>query len=218
MSVLLVIITILSGAIAAIMSLVAWQLRREERLRSEERVQALAADLADTPEDGSGPVPVGSLFVEEAPVSGARSLFTTALAGLLIFASLAAVSVALGRWSRSEATGTASSPGQTRPLELTSLDHRRDRDRLIVRGMVRDPYGAYGGTTLTAVVAVFDRAGALVATGDAAIELSPGVESSFAVTTAGAGDAYRYRVGFRSGGRTVSHLDRRHKIVTAELP
>jgi hypothetical protein len=61
-------------------------------------------------------------------------------------------------------------------------------------------------------VTLFGRDGGFLASGRSAIEssaLGPGVESTFAVTVAGADDVGRYRVSFRTDDRVVPHVDRR---------
>src|SRR5438093_966441 len=95
---------------------------------------------------------------------------------------------------------------------VVALGHQRDGDRLIVRGVIRNP--SSGGRTdrLTAVVFLFDRDGGFVTSGRASIEpavLPPGGESTFLVTVPGAADVGRYRVSFRSDSGIVPHVDRR---------
>jgi len=63
-----------------------------------------------------------------------------------------------------------------------------------------------------AVVFAFDRTGAFLASGRAALDfsaLSPGDESPFVVNIANVADVARYRVTFRSGSGVVRHVDRR---------
>ena len=105
------------------------------------------------------------------------------------------------------------------PLELVSLEHDRDGDRFIVRGMVRNPATA-AVDGLVAAVSVFDRNGELIGSGDAAVEaarLAAGAETPFVVIVSGAGDVERYHVSFRAAGGTVPHLDRRARGVLAGL-
>jgi hypothetical protein len=98
------------------------------------------------------------------------------------------------------------------PLELVALGHERDGDRLIVRGVVRNPPSGAAVDRLTAVVFVFNRDGGFLTSGRVMIEpsgLRPGGESIFVVTIPGAGDVGRYRVSFRTEDRIVPHVDRR---------
>ena len=86
-------------------------------------------------------------------------------------------------------------------LELVALTHDRDADRLVVRGIVRNPNAGADLTHLTAVVLLFDHDGVFVASGRAAVDaatLAPGMETPFAVAISGAGDVGRYRVSFRN--------------------
>jgi len=109
----------------------------------------------------------------------------------------------------------------TKPLELTTLRHDREHDRLIVRGTVRHTT-AVEFADLTALVSVFDRRGNLAASGEGLVTgaqpVAGGVESSFVVTVPGASDVARYRVAFKSNERIIAHVDRRDHGVTAELP
>jgi hypothetical protein len=106
------------------------------------------------------------------------------------------------------------------PLELLALEHDRDGDRFIVRGIVRNPTGApIDG--LAAVVSVFGRDGGLITRGHAEMPVStlePGAETPFVVTVSGADDVDRYHVSFRTAAGIVPHLDRRARGVMARLP
>jgi len=104
-------------------------------------------------------------------------------------------------------------------LELLSLEHDRDGDRFIVRGMVKNPATA-AVDGLVAAVSIFDEDGELIGSGDAAVEvprLAPGAETSFVVIVAGARDVNRYHLSFRAAGGIVPHLDRRPRGVLAGL-
>ena len=106
------------------------------------------------------------------------------------------------------------------PLELLALEHDRDGDRFIVRGIVRNPTGpAIDG--MAAVVSVFGRDGALITTGRAAVAaptLAAGSETPFVVIVPGADDVDRYHLSFRTAAGIVPHLDRRARGVMARLP
>ena len=89
------------------------------------------------------------------------------------------------------------------PLELVALEHDRDGDRFIVRGMVRNPATA-AVDGLVVAVSVFDRDGDLIGSGDAAVEasrLAAGAETPFVVIVSGAGDVERYHLSFARGWR-----------------
>ena len=69
---------------------------------------------------------------------------------------------------------------------------------------------------ITAVVFAFDRAGAFIASGRAALDesaLGPGDQSQFIVNIPNMSDVARYRVTFRSSSGIVRHIDRRSNQV-----
>jgi hypothetical protein len=101
------------------------------------------------------------------------------------------------------------------PLELVALGHERDGDRLIVRGVIRNPPAASAVEPLTAVVFVFNADGGFVTSARAAVDanaLRDAGETTFAVTVPDAASVSRYRVSFRSGDRIVPHVDRREAV------
>jgi hypothetical protein len=229
MEITLIVVTLLSLAIAGAMSIVAWRVAAEERRRSEARVAALAADIRSSDVDIDLPletavaeVPTsGNMFTYIQPVTALPRLATVILAGVLVVGAGAALLVALGR-SGDVATNAVAKPVATaesqaaappttaKALELVALGHERDRDRLTVRGIIRNPVGGSPVNQLTAVVLVFDRAGGFLTTGRALVQmpsLGPGGESTFLVTIPGAADVGRYRVSFRSEDRVIPHVD-----------
>ena len=108
---------------------------------------------------------------------------------------------------RSESTQT---PHQTRALELVALGHERENDRLVVRGVIRNPVGGSPVNQLTAVVMLFNRDGGYLASGRAEVQpahLEPGGETTFLVTVPGASDVGRYRVSFRADNQVIPHVD-----------
>jgi hypothetical protein len=100
-----------------------------------------------------------------------------------------------------------------------ALTSDRDADRLVVRGAIRNPSGGAGLTRLTAVVLLFDRSGASVASGRADVDaaaLAPGMEAPFTVALPAPADVRRYRISFRTSeptDRIVPHVDRRPRAV-----
>ena len=101
------------------------------------------------------------------------------------------------------------------PLELVALGHERDGNRLIVRGVVRNPSAGSAVEPLTAVVFVFNAEGGFVTSARAAVDanaLRSAGETTFAVTVPDAASVSRYRVSFRSGDRIVPHVDRREAV------
>jgi hypothetical protein len=229
---MLIAVTVLSLAVAIVMTVVAWRLAREEQRRSDARVSALAADLYD--DDNPTPVRVSDLFDPDARPRTRGSLVKALGIGVVVVGTLITLVVV-------SSSGPASRPGSsvlsaagsaqhtqrtppiaaTPPLELTALGHDRDRNELSVRGIVRNPEGAATVGPLMVMVSVFNRQGDLVASGKAPIErtsLSAGVESRFVVRISDASDVYRYRVSFAVDNRTVAHVDRRDRLITAQLP
>jgi len=235
----LLVVTLVSMVLAVVMTVVAWRAAREERRRSEARVAALAADIQTAVAASAvgmraeprlravaqPPASGGDLFAAGPSAASSRSVIVIGV-GLFVFATAAVLAVVLSGGSRSRtATAstapasqnqpmptTAASPTSSIPLELVALGHQRDGDRLIVRGVIRNPPGGGGTDRLTAVVFLFDRDGGFVTSGRASIEpavLPPGGESTFLVTVPGAADVSRYRVSFRSDSGIVPHVDKR---------
>jgi len=232
MEITLIVVTLLSLAIAGAMSIVAWRVAGEERRRSEARVAALAADIRSSDVDIDLPLETavadaptsGNMFTFIQPVTALPRLATVILAGVLVVGAGAALLVALGRSGNVAANSVtkpvapaaesqaAAPPTTARALELVALGHDRDRDRLTVRGIVRNPLSGSPVNQLTAVVVVYDRTGGFLTTGRALVQvpsLGPGGESTFLVTIPGAADVGRYRVSFRSEDRVIPHVDTR---------
>jgi len=232
----LIIITVVSLVVAAVMSAVAWRITRDERGRSEARVSALAADIHG---EGPSPSPVhvsDSFFAEErsrTPGSPFRALAIGILVvgtaiGLVVFASGSPRSSVAAAPTAAAAPGNSVAPTPkapeapvAAPLELVKLGHEREGDRLVVRGVVRYPAGT-DVANLVAIVSVFNHAGDIAASGQGLVAgtrpEAAGVESTFVVTVPGVRDVARYRVAFKSNERIIAHLDRRDHGVTAELP
>jgi len=232
MEITLIVVTLLSLAIAGAMSIVAWRVAGEERRRSEARVAALAADIRSSHPEIDLPLETavadaptsGNMFTFIQPVTALPRLATVILAGVLVVGTGAALLVALGRSGDVAANSVtksvtraaesqAAAPATTaRALELVALGHDRDRDRLTVRGIVRNPLSGSPVNQLTAVVVVYDRTGGFLTTGRALVQvpsLGPGGESTFLVTIPGAADVGRYRVSFRSEDQVIPHVDTR---------
>ena len=90
MQITLIVVTLLSLAVAGAMSVVAWRVARDERRRSEARVAALAADIRSTDVDlalspgTAGAASSGSMFTFMQPVTALPRLATVVLAGVLV--------------------------------------------------------------------------------------------------------------------------------------
>ena len=226
MDLILIVVTLLSLTVAAMMSIVAWRAVRNERRRSDARVRALAADIQGRdhlrePDDdlllrGSG---------EHPTFTGAQRsrLAVAAAVGVLAVGASAALVVALGGAGRSSAVeprsgaarrASAAGDGAVAraPLELTALGHERDADSLTVRGVLHNPASGKELGQLTAVVLLFNHDGMFVASGRAVVPaptLQPGAETTFVITIPGVADVGRYRVSFRTEDGVVPHVDRR---------
>jgi heme exporter protein D len=109
------------------------------------------------------------------------------------------------------ATAVATAPNET-PLELVSLSHARQNNKLAVSGLVRNPVAGKPVEKLSAVVFLFDRAGTFVTSSRAHVDflkLGAGDESPFVVSIDAPASVSRYRVSFRTDDGVVPHIDRR---------
>lgn len=236
MDTLLIVVTGLSLAMAIAMALVVMKLLGDERRRSDARVAALSdmagglkpevgpgaqgatrfADLALRP-DTPGVAGVGDLFAEPKRSSpwGRRLAVIGTLAAMI----LATGFVLTSRGSSSTAGAPAAPPAPATPaagvapLELLSLRHTQDAERLTITGLVQNPRGAASLTRVVATAFAFGPDGTFLAGGRAPIDftsLSAGDESPFVVIVPVTGAVARYRVGFRAAdGSVIAHVDKR---------
>jgi hypothetical protein len=233
----LLLVTLISMLLAAIMSAVAWRRSREERRRSDARIAALAAEIHGEP--ASGPVVVAGaegLFAAPQPARNGFRFATVAAGGLFVCGAAAALAVVSSNVLTSAASHGSSAARADRsvhatpahvedgvevanaatplPIELVALGHEREGDRLIVRGIVRNPLAGAALDHVTAVVLLFSEDGGFLGSGRATVEsrlLGPGGETAFAVTVPGASNVGRYRVSFRNEDRVIPHIDRRSR-------
>jgi hypothetical protein len=116
-------------------------------------------------------------------------------------------------WMMSGPEGTTPvAVGPNSPLELVSLSHARQNDKLAVSGLVRNPASGKPVEKLSAVVFLFDRVGTFVTSSRAQVDflkLGAGDESPFVVSIAAPATVSRYRVSFRTDDGVVPHIDRR---------
>ena len=207
MFVLVLSITAVTAALVA--AAYAWHVAREDRLRSEARVAALAAAI-DGAEGSEGP---GPMF-ERAPRAGLQGRPLVKIGVGFAMAVLVIVLIAMSgeRHKTPVVDAQATLQGESsQSLELLSMRHARTGDSLTVTGLVRNR-GAAANTPIMAVVFVFDREGGFVASGRAPLEfgaIANGDESPFQVTIPDAKDVGRYRVSFRTPAGIVPHVDRR---------
>ena len=116
-------------------------------------------------------------------------------------------------WMMSGPEGTsAAAVGPNSPLELVSLTHARQNEKLAVSGLVRNPVNGKPIEHLSAVVFLFDRMGTFVTSSRAQVDflkLGAGDESPFVVSIDAPATVSRYRVSFRTDDGVVPHIDRR---------
>lgn len=210
MNALLLVVTFVSVVAAVVSSTIAWRVTREERRRSDARVATLSQAIYD---DGATPSsPLAALF-EEAPPAATRSY--------RVVAAIAACVILLGTGVTFVAARSARQPAQSAPtsaatagvpLELLALEHERDGDRLIVRGLVRNPVNGAERRGLSALVLLYRSDGRFLTSARAAIPLAtlaPGETTPFVVSVTDADDVERFRLSFRTGARVEPHVDRR---------
>lgn len=227
MDIVLLTLTTLSLAAAAGFGFLSWRIGREERQREQARIAALATAMTgpspvrgvgfSSEADTASRVAVGLMFDRateglrgrpaiKAAVIGA--MVVTIVIGAIIGAHMSDNAAASTTPARNEAIATNAAA----PLELMSMRHQRQGTTLTVAGLVRNPSQGVAMNGITAVVFAFDRTGAFLASGRAALEssaLRPGDESPFVVNIPNVSDVARYRVTFRSGSGVVRHIDRR---------
>jgi hypothetical protein len=221
----LAIVTVLSLIVAAIMSLVAWTTKRDERRRATARVAWLAAAIHDQGDTLPLRPPAAhderaGLFVQSTGSPGTR---LAAIGVVAVFAVGAVTGLVL--LAESGSRGTRHGPDSARAeqparvlLELVALEHDRDDSRLVVRGIVRNPASAVTLNGLTAVVLVFSKDGGFIASERAPVAVTalvPGAETPFVVTLPDADSVDHYRVSFRTDDRIVPHIDRRGRNAIA---
>jgi hypothetical protein len=141
---------------------------------------------------------------------------SNAAVGLFLLGAAAAFVVAASRETPRAVSGHSQAAA---PLELLALEHDRDDESFIVRGIVRNSAAA-AVSGLTADVSVFGAQGELMTTGHAAVaapDLAPGEETPFVVIMWMAGTVDRYHLSFRTAAGVMPHLDRRAHGVLAGL-
>lgn len=217
--------------VAVAMTLIAARVMLNERRRSAARVAALAADihLGSREADPDAPIPGRTVVHGETVPIRAINMFAPAepsprqfkvMPAVLVLAVVAAIGLAFVSTSHraaerpaAQAAQATAVPATPQALELLMLDHDRTGDRLIVRGIIRNPPRGPEVDHLTAVVLLFNQQGGFLTSGRAPVAtptLEPGAEGSFVITVPGATDVGRYRVSFRTEDRVVPHIDRRH--------
>jgi hypothetical protein len=221
----LVTVTLLSLGMAAALSVIVWRMLRDERVRSEARVAALAAMAArPTPRPQpelplrQAPPSVGAMFAETNQDSPWGQRFVVMAALAMVVASVVLFTLAAGRTKASARAGAPAGAAAAVPaagLELLSLRDSRKADTLTITGLVHNPERGTSLSRVTVTAYTFDDKGSFLASGRALIDVTmfaPGDESPFVVTVPVTGPVARYRIGFRSeDGHVISHIDKRQQ-------
>ena len=209
MNAVLIAVTVVSLIAAVVSSTIAWRVIRDERRRSDARVAELSQAIYD---DGVSLSRSTTLF-EEPPPPRTASYPVVAAIGASVIVLVGGMTFVTARSLKHPVA--AAQPSATiadAPLELLSLEHDRDGDRLIVRGLVRNPVNGAERRGLSAVVLLYRRDGRFLAGGRAPLplaSLAAGETTPFVVTVAGADDVERFRLSFRTAARLEPHVDRR---------
>jgi hypothetical protein len=189
----------------------AWHLHDQERRRSAARVAALASAIDGRADQN--PVAVNDLFApEHSAAAHGVPVIRLAVGVAMVLILLVAVSLSTRDTAGDRSAETLRPIAGNAPLELMSMRHERQGDRLTVSGLVRNPRGGESVADVTAVLFAFNRAGAFVTSARASLDfpkLAAGDESPFVVTIPGVADVGRYRVSFRTAAGVVQHIDRR---------
>ena len=191
MDAVLLIITLVSLLAALTMSVVTWQVVRDDRRRSAARVAEIASELGHTrrPAEPAVPSPFASAASTDAghdamPTTPVADLFALAERvpvrwhpiGVALLGGLVVLGIALTGASLLRDSGgsnvvapVAASPP---PLELVTLRHVHEGDALTVSGLVRNPSTGSTMQRVMAVVFMFDRQGDFAGSGRAPLELA----------------------------------------------
>ena len=177
---------------------------------------APAAPIVETPRvEPTVTHATGFLGAAPQEQDGGNRQKTLAFAAMFLFVVLAGGTA----WVMSAPEGTSAvAVGPNSPLELVSLSHARQNDKLAVSGLVRNPAAGKPVERLSAVVFLFDRTGTFVTSSRAHVDflrLAAGDETPFVVTIDAPPTVARYRVSFRTDEGVVPHIDRRGDPQTA---
>ena len=238
MTIVLLALTLLSLAAAAVFAMAAWRTRTEAAQRSAARVAALASALGAEPGSGIGDVGSGGSGFDRIPDPGSpippipdSLMFASATADRRVL-SKPAIATAIGAVllisggtilrNDGDAVGQVAVDRDGRAaLELVSMRHTREGRTLTVTGLVKNPPAGAPLSGVAVLVFAFDRSGEFVASGRGALDvpaLQPGEEVPFAVTVADVADVGRYRVSFRTPAGPLPHVDRRAARQLARTP
>ena len=233
---MLIAVTVMALALAAVMGVLLARTVREERRRSAARVQLLeelaakraakhaAAPITDLDlRPARHVVTSHELFHEEQKASPWPRRFAVigTMAVVLAAAIIALYGVPRAGEIATDAASSATEPAAV-PLELLSLRHATDGGILTVTGLVQNPRAGAPLARVNATLFVFGADGSLLTSGRAPLDyisLTPGDESPFVIRVPVSGRVERYRVGFRGeDDRVIAHIDRRRADVAQREP
>jgi hypothetical protein len=210
MDAILMTLTILSLAAAAVFAHTAWRARRDAAERSAARVAALASALGAAPQSGIGE---SEFQTRPDPMFATTATNGRALTAPAIAAAIGAVLLVTGgAVLRHETPPAADGSSGASPLELVSMRHARGEGTLTVTGLVRNPPDGASLAGVAALVFAFGRSGEFAGSGQGPLDLPalrPGEEAPFVVRVTDLPDIGRYRVSFRTTAGPLRHVDRR---------
>lgn len=218
MTVVLITLTVLSLAAAAVATLLAWQSVSDNRRRSDARVARLAEVLHELePRESEAVAGPHLLGRSDEPRPTRFVPLAVAAAGLLVLAGVVALPRAEQARTAQAAKVSDTKEPVARPgpaaVDLLALTHERGTSgQLELRGEVRGPSNGAMMEHITAVALLFDRQGAYLSSSRAPLETrttNAGGSASFFISVPDAERVGRYRVSFREGDRVVPHVDRR---------
>jgi hypothetical protein len=162
---------------------------------------------------------VSHLFEEAAAPSpwGRRFVVIGALVAVMATIGIA-ISMKSGPASSTPPSTVAAAPQQPAvpagaPLELVSLHHRQEAQRLVITGLVQNPRTSGAISHVVATAFLFGPDGGFLTSSRAPLDfttLAPGDESAFLVSVPVTQPVARYRIGFRTeDGRVIEHVDKR---------
>jgi hypothetical protein len=194
-----------------------------------------ASPLAASAPSASTPRPIDDLEIRPA-VNGISELFAQTDRPspwgrrVAVIGCLAAIGLAIGFALVSGTSRPAATPAPTAaqqapqldavPLELLSLGHEQDGQRLAITGLVKNPRAGAPLSHVVATAILFGPDGAFLSSSRSPLDfttLVPGQESPFVVNIPVSSQVSRYRVGFRTeDGRVIAHVDKRSPDALAQ--